>query len=347
MLIIVCDGVVLGIFVVYYGEMYDFLLVELVSIDSLIVLVVIVIEYDQVFQQFSMSEQCFCLLFDYYLDVVFVFDGEGCVLQVNGLVLVLFGEMESELQQWLLLCFFDVDCVCVGVVLVVVVVGDVEWLDVIVCDGCGGYFLGVLIMLLIIVYGQFCGMFVVLQDYCELCCVQQVMVSQLGLFVVIVDSVGEGLLVVDVDGVFIFFNCIGVCFLELLVYGLLQVEVLLQVGCEVLCGILGGSGYVSSDDVCFELGEGCVFDVVYVVMLLCIEGVLVGVVLVFCDIGDFKEVCCLLCECQWFFELLLEVFCIYDGENGYFVQVNLVFCWLFGYDEVILCVILLVELVYL
>jgi len=344
--IIARDGVVLGTFAVYHGETHDPSPAELASIDSLTALAAIAIEHDQAFQQLSTSEQRFRSLFDHHPDAVLALDGEGRVLQANGSASALLGETESELQQRPLLRFFDADRARVGAALAAAAAGDAERLDVTVRDGRGGHFPGALITLPIIVHGQSRGMFAVLQDHRELRRAQQAMASQLGLLSAIADSVGEGLLAVDADGAPTFLNRTGARLLELPAYGLPQAEALPQAGREVLRGILGGSGYASSDDARFELGEGRALDVAYVATPLRTEGALAGAVLAFRDIGDLKEARRSLRERQRFFELSLEVFCIYDGENGYFVQVNPAFCRLLGYDEATLRAIPLAELVH-
>ena len=344
--IIARDGVVLGTFAVYHGEAHDPSPAELASIDSLTALAAIAIEHDQAFQQLSTSEQRFRSLFDHHPDAVLALDGEGRVLQANGAASMLLGETEDELQQRPLLRFFDADRARVGAALAAAAAGDAERLDVTVRDGRGGHFPGALITLPIIVHGQSRGMFAVLQDHRELRRAQQAMASQLGLLSAIADSVGEGLLAVDADGAPTFLNRTGARLLELPAYGLPQAEALPRAGREVLRGILGGSGYASSDDARFDLGEGRALDVAYVATPLRSEGALAGAVLAFRDIGDLKEARRSLRERQRFFELSLEVFCIYDGASGHFVQVNPAFCRLLGYDEATLRAIPLAELVH-
>jgi PAS domain S-box-containing protein len=344
--IIARDGVVLGTFAVYHGEPHDPAATELSSIDSLTALAAIAIEHDQAFQQLSASEQRFRSLFDHHPDAVFALDGEGRVLQANASASALLGESDDQLLQRPLLRFFDADRARVGAALAAAAAGDAERLDVAVRDGGGGHFPGALITLPIVMQGRAKGMFAVLQDHRELRRAQQLMAGQLALLSAVADSVGEGLLAVDAEGVPTFLNRTGARLLELPAYGLPRAGALPQAAREVLRGILGGSGYASSDDARFQLDEDRVLDVAYVATPLRIDEKLAGAVLAFRDIGDIKEARRSLRERQQFFELSLEVFCILDGETGHFVQVNPSLCRLLGYDEVTLRAIPLAELVH-
>lgn len=340
------DGVVLGTFAVYHGESHEPSEAELISIDSLTALAAIAIEHDHAFQQLSASEQRFRSLFDHHPDAVFALDGEGRVLQANTSAEALLGETVGELQQRPLLRFFDGDRERIDAALEAAAAGDAERLDVSVRDGKGGHFPGALITLPIMVEGRARGMFAVLQDHLELRRAQQAMASQLALLSAVADSVGEGLLAVDAAGAPTFLNRTGARLLELPVYGLPQADALPPAGCEALRGILSGNGYASNDDARFALGEGRELDVAYVATPLRIDGKLAGAVLAFRDIGDIKEARRSLHERQRFFELSLEVFCIFDADSGHFVQVNQAFCRLLGYDEETIRTIPLVELVH-
>ena len=343
------DGVVLGTFAVYHGESHEPSEAELASIDSLTALAAIAIEHDHAFQQLSASEQRFRSLFDHHPDAVFALDGEGRVLQANTSAEALLGETVGELQQRPLLRSFDGDRERIDAALEAAAAGDAERLDVSVRDGRGGHFPGALITLPIMVEGRARGMFAVLQDHRELRRAQQAMASQLALLSAVADSVGEGLLAVDAAGAPTFLNRTGARLLELPVYGLPQADALPTAGREALRRILSGNGYASNDDARFALGEegeGRELDVAYVATPLRIDGKLAGAVLAFRDIGDIKEARRSLHERQRFFELSLEVFCIFDAESGHFVQVNQAFCRLLGYDEETIRTIPLVELVH-
>ncbi|HEX5304588.1 MAG TPA: PAS domain S-box protein, partial [Dyella sp.] len=340
------DGVVLGTFAVYHGESHEPSEAELASMDSLTALAAIAIEHDQAFQRLSASEQRFRSLFDHHPDAVFALDGEGRVLQANPAAEALLGETAGELQQRPLLRFFDGDRERVDAALGGAVGGDAERLDVSVRDGRGGNFPGALITLPIMVDGRARGMFAVLQDHRELRRAQQAMASQLALLSAVADSVGEGLLAVDAAGAPTFVNRNAARLLELPAYGLPQAEALPRACREVLRSILAGTGYASSDDARFALGEEHAIDVAYVATPLRIDGKVAGAVLAFRDIGDIKETRRTLHERQRFFELSLEVFCIFDADSGHFLQVNQAFCRLLGYDEETLRTMPLAELVH-
>ncbi len=340
------DGVVLGTFAVYHGETHEPAVAELASIDSLTALAAIAIEHDHAFQQLRTSEQRFRSLFDHHPDAVFALDGEGRVLQANTSAATLLGEAAGELQQRALPRFFDGDRARIDAALAAAVAGEAERLEVSVRDGKGGHFPGALITLPIIVEGQARGMFAVLQDHRELRRAQQAMASQLALLTAVADSVGEGLLAVDAAGAPTFLNRTGARLLELPAYGLPQADALPQSAREALHGILSGGGYARSDDAYFALGDDRELAVAYVATPLRIDGRLAGAVLAFRDIGDLKEARRSLGERQRFFELSLEVFCIFDAGSGHFVQVNPALCRLLGYDEATLRAIPLTELVH-
>lgn len=331
--IVARDGVVLGTFAVYHDEPHEPSVAELDSIDSLTALAAIAIEHEHAFQQLSASEQRFRSLFDHHPDAVFALDGEGRVRQANAAAAALLGQSLDALHQRPLLRFLHGDRDRLDAALAAAAAGDAERLDVSVRDGVGGHFPGALITLPIMVQGQAHGMFAVLQDHRELRRAQQAMASQLALLTAVADSVGEGLLAVNVDGAPTFLNRTGARLLELPAYGLPQAHALPQAACDALAGILAGSGYASSDDARFRMGEGRELDVSYVATPLRIDGRLSGAVLAFRDIGDIKQTRRTLHERQRFFELSLEVFCILDAASGRFVQVNQAFCQLLGYDE--------------
>ncbi|MGA0587745.1 PAS domain S-box protein [Dyella sp. KRB-257] len=331
--IVARDGVVLGTFAVYHGEPHEPSAAELDSIDGLTALAAIAIEHEHAFRQLSASEQRFRSLFEHHPDAVFALDGEGRVRQANAAAAALLGLSPDALRQRPLRHFLHGDRDRLDAALAAAAAGDAERLDVSVHDGAGGHFPAALITLPIMVQGQAHGMFAVLQDRRELRRAQQATASQLALLAAVADSVGEGLLAVNVDGAPTFLNRTAARWLELPAYGLPQAHALPAEARDALAGILAGSGYASSDDARFSLGEGRALDVSYVATPLRIDGRLSGAVLAFRDIGDIKQTRRTLHERQRFFELSLEVFCILDAASGHFVQVNQAFCRLLGYEE--------------
>ncbi|HET6433062.1 PAS domain S-box protein [Dyella sp.] len=340
-------GQVLGTFAVYYGQSRGPSDAELAGVEGLAANAAIAIEHEQAYQQLSDSEQRFRSLFDHHPDGVFALGVDGRVLQANAAAAALLGETLVELHQRALARYADpADRERVEAALAAAAAGEPERLELSVCDSSGNRFPGYLVTLPIVVAGQSRGSFAVLQDHRELHRAQQATASQLALLSAVADSVGEGLLAVDAAGVPTFLNRTAARLLELPAYGLPRSEAIPEAAHEVLRAILSGSGYAGSDDACFVLGEERSLAVAYVATPLRIEGRLAGAVLAFRDIGDIKEARRSLHERQRFFEMSLEVFCIFDASSGRFVQVNSAFCRLLGMDEAALLSLPLGELLH-
>ncbi|MCP1375494.1 PAS domain S-box protein [Dyella lutea] len=340
------NGSVLGTFAVYYGEIREPGTEELAAIDGLAALASIAIEHEQAFRQLSESEQRFRSLFDHHPDAVFALDAEGRIAQANAAASALLGATPAELRQRLFARFFIEDEHSrIEAALASAAGGEAGRLQVEV-QGAQDRFPGYLVTLPIMVEQRAHGLFAVLQDHRELRSAQQATMNQLALLSAVAESVGEGLLAVDASGVPTFLNRTAARLLDLPSYGLPHPEALPPEARSAVAGILDGRDLAGSDDASFSLGDGRVLDVAYVATPLRIGGRLAGAVLAFRDIGDIKEARRSLLDRQRFFELSLEVFCIFDGGSGYFVQVNPAFCRLLGHDEATLLAMPLVELVH-
>ncbi|MBU6249168.1 MAG: PAS domain S-box protein, partial [Xanthomonadaceae bacterium] len=341
------NGSVLGTFAVYYGEVREPTADELAALDGMAALASIAIEHEQAFRQLSESEQRFRSLFDHHPDAVLALDGEGRIVQANAAASVLLGAAPVELRQRPLARFLaEDDRARVETALVAASGGESGRLQVNLQDGAGLRFPGYLVTLPILVGEQSRGLFAVLQDHRELRRAQQAMARQLALLTAVAESVGEGLLAVDAEGQPTFLNRTAAQLLGLPTYGVPRPEALPPEARAALSGILAGRDFVGEEDARFVLGEARALDVAYVATPLRDDGRLAGAVLAFRDIGDIKQARRSLRDRQRFFELSLEVFCIFDGDIGYFVQVNPAFCRLLGYDEATLLATPLLDLVH-
>lgn len=331
------DGVVLGTFAVYHGESRAPTADELSGVDSLAALAAIAIEHDQAFRQLSESEQRFRSLFDNHPDGVLALDAPGRILQANPAAATLLGNAAADLQgQRLVRHAAESDRARVEAAVAGASSGEPERRDVLMASGDGEPFAAHLVTIPMVTEGGSHGLFAVLQDHRALQRAQHAMAGQLALLSAIADSVGEGLLAVDSAGRPTFVNRMASRLLELPAYGLPGADALPAEVDSALQAVLVGSGFVSNDDASFELGRSHVLPVAYVATPLHIEGHLAGAVLAFRDIGDLKAARKSLSERQRFFDLSLEVFCIFDPESGHFVQVNPAFCRLLGYQEDVL-----------
>lgn len=345
--IVARNGSVLGTFAVYYGETREPAEAELTAIDGLAALASIAIEHEQAFRRLSESEQRFRSLFDHHPDAVFALDAEGRITQANAAASTLLGAAPAELRQRLFPRFFvGDDRARVEAAIASAVGGEAGRLQVAVQDAAQERFPGYLVTLPILVEQRAHGLFAVLQDHSELRSAQQATVNQLALLSAVAESVGEGLLAVDAHGMPTFLNRTAARLLDLPSYGLPRPEALPSEARAALDGILGGRDLASEEDASFSLGDARTLDVAYVATPLRIEGRLAGAVLAFRDIGDIKEARRSLRDRQRFFDLSLEVFCIFDGGSGHFVQVNPAFCRLLGYDEATLLSTPLIDLVH-
>jgi len=341
------DGSVFGTFAVYYGESREPTAAELSSIDGLTALASIAIEHDRAFHQLSESEQRFRSLFEHHPDAVFALDVQGWVLQANAAASSLLGGVPGDLQSRHLTRFVvEQDRDNVEAALASAAQGEAGRLEVTICDGADGRFPGYLVTLPIMVDAQAHGLFAVLQDLRELRRTQQLMASQLGLLSAVAESVGEGLLAVNEQGHPTFLNRTAARLLDLPAHGLPQAGALPQEVCDLLGDILEGRGFVSDEDAAFTLDNSRRIDVAYVATPLLADGRLAGAVLAFRDIADIKEARRSLRERERFFELSLEVFCIFDARTGHFVQANPALCRLLGYDEATLLSMPLADLVH-
>lgn len=328
------DGTVLGTFAVYHAETRGPTEDELRGVDSFAALAAIAIEHERAFRRLSESEQRFRSLFDYHPDGVFALDSAGRVQQANPAGAVLLGETPAELQGKPLARHAAApDRVRTEQVIGAAAGGEPGRLALAVDDGCGGQFPGQLMTIPIVVKGESRGVFAVLHDQRELHQAQQAMAGQLALLAAVADSVGEGLLAVDSAGEPTFLNRMASRLLGLPAYSLPAAAALPEEVGAALAAVLSGAGYVTRDDTTFSLGEAAPLAVSYVATPLRIEGELAGAVLAFRDIGSQKEAQRTLSERQKFFELSLEVFCIFDASSGRFLQVNPAFCRLLGYPE--------------
>jgi PAS domain S-box-containing protein len=172
------------------------------------------------------------------------------------------------------------------------------------------------------------------------------MVSQLALIVAIAESVGEGLIAVDLEGQPTFLNHMASRALGLRVDKLPTGSELPVDMVAPLRQILGGTALVSDSDSQFALPDERTLEVAYLAKPLMIHGKLAGAMMAFRDIAAAKGAQRILQQRNHFFEMSQEVFCIADPVTGRFLQVNPAYAKLLGFAEAEMLAIPFIDLLH-
>lgn len=326
------DGGVLGTFAVYYCETRRPEQEEVAGLDMLALLAGVAIEHEQAFQRLSESEQRFRSLFAHHPDGVFALDVDGRVRQANAAGVTLLGEPVQPGNPFAA-HFAKAELSRIHRLLMASVTGEPGRLEVAAQDAQGTAFPAQLVTIPIRVEGQSHGVFAVLQDQRELRHAQQAMASQLALISAIADSVGDGLVAVDMQEQPIFLNRVASQLLGLSTKTLPGSRKLPTAMLMPLRDVLQSAGEVSDEDTHFETLGGSNLEVAYLVTPVMTHGQLAGAVMAFRDIAKLKGVQRSLQQRNRFFDMSQEVFCIADPRTGRFLQVNPAYARLLGYDE--------------
>jgi PAS domain S-box-containing protein len=328
------DGLVLGTFAVYYRTPRTPSPGEIAGLDGLAALAGVAIEHEQASRQLRESEQRFRSLFDYHPDGVFALTLDGQTVQANPAAAGLLGVERAALPgRAFVRSFALAENVRMQGLLAAARSGESARLDVAALDASGDSFPAHVVGIPIIVEGQARGVFAVLQDQRALRRAQQAMASQLALIAAIAESVGEGLLAVDLHGQPTFLNRMASRALELPGEQLPD-RADLPVGMvEPLHAVLAGMAHVADDDACFVLPGQRLLEVAYLATPLVIDGELAGAMLAFRNIASVKVAQRVLQQRNRFFEMSQEMFCIADPTTGHFLQVNPASTRLLGFDE--------------
>lgn len=341
------DGSVLGTFAVYYTAPRAPSPEEVSGIDTLAAVAAVAIEHEQSFQRVSESEQRFRSLFDHHPDGVFALGPDGQVMQGNPAGAALLGLEMVELRgRPFTYSFVAAEGARVRQLLTAATHGESARLDVTAQDARGNRFPAHLVGIPIIVEGEARGVFAVLQDHRELRHAQQAMVSQLALIVAIAESVGEGLIAVDLEGQPTFLNHMASRALGLRVDKLPTGSELPVDMVAPLRQILGGTALVSDSDSQFALPDERTLEVAYLAKPLMIHGKLAGAMMAFRDIAAAKGAQRILQQRNHFFEMSQEVFCIADPVTGRFLQVNPAYAKLLGFAEAEMLAIPFIDLLH-
>ncbi|TAL86523.1 MAG: PAS domain S-box protein [Rhodanobacter sp.] len=326
------DGGVLGTFAVYYRETREPGPEEMAGLDTLALLAGVAIEHEQAFQRLSESEQRFRSLFEHHPDGVFALDVAGRLLQANATAGALLGEVNRPGDPFVER-FAKAELSRVQSLLVASVAGEPGRLEVAAQDAWGNAFPAQLVTIPIRVEGQSHGVFAVLQDQRELRHAQRAMVSQLALISAIADSVGDGLVAVDMQQRPTFLNRVASHLLGFPAETMPGKRELPAGMLVPLQEVLRGAGEMSDDDAHFGASGKRELEVAYLVTPVSINGQLAGAVMAFRDIAKLKAVQRVLQQRDRFFQMSQEVFCIADPLSGRFLQVNPAYARLLGYDE--------------
>lgn len=328
------DGSVLGTLAVYYTVPRAPQPGEISGIDSLAALAGLAIEHEQAFQRLRESEQRFRSLFDHHPDGVFALAPDGHVVQGNPAAAALLGLERTDMPGRAFAgSFAPIEETRVRDLLDAAASGESARLDVAALDAQGNNFPAHVVSIPIIVEGHARGVFAVLQDQRELRHAQQAMAGQLALIVAIAESVGEGLIAVDLHGQPTFLNRMASRALDL-PGDQLPTSAELPVGMiEPLRAVLAGAAHAAADDAGFVLSGQHVLEVAYLATPLVIGGQLAGAMMAFRNIAYAKVAQRILQQRNHFFEMSQEVFCIADPLTGHFLQVNPAYARLLGFAE--------------
>ncbi len=326
------DGGVLGTFAVYYRQTREPEPEEITGLDTLALLAGVAIEHEQTFQQLSESEQRFRSLFEHHPHGVFALDVDGRQLQANTAGSALVGELEGP-DVAFAEHFARGELLRIQDLLAASVAGEPGRLEVAALDAQGEAFPAQLVAIPIRVEGQPRGVFAVLQAQRALRAAQDAMASQLALISAIADSVGDGLIAVDMRERPTFLNRVASRLLGFVPETLPGKHELPAGMLAPLQDVLQGAGEMADDDAHFGTAAAGVLEVAYLVTPVRIHGRLAGAVMAFRDIAKFKAVQRVLQQRDRFFEMSQEVFCIADPRTGRFLQVNPAYARLLGYDE--------------
>ncbi len=326
------DGGVLGTFAVYYHQTREPQPEEITGLDTLALLAGVAIEHEQAFQRLSESEQRFRCLFEHHPDGVFALDVAGRQLQANTAGSLLLGELDQP-DATFAEHFAKAELSRIQGLLAASAAGEPGRLEVAALDAEGKAFPAQLVAIPILLEGESKGVFAVLQDQRALRAAQNAMASQLALISAIADSVGDGLVAVDMQERPTFLNRVASRLLNFPPEILPGKHELPAEMSAPLQNVLQGAGEVSDDDAYFRTSTEGALEVAYLVTPVTIHGQLAGAVMAFRDIAKFKAVQRVLQQRDRFFEMSQEVFCIADPLTGRYLQVNPAYARLLGYDE--------------